>query len=184
VPPRRGGQHHALGGQRLGQIGSGQVIVDRAERHIDAARVQVSQEVRDQAGAQGDGDPGIALVEPGQGPGQVDRREQLGRADPQLPPRDRGQLGQIGPGPLDLGQVAAGPGQHQFTRGREPDPAGGALEKGRAQFPFQPPDLCGHCRLGDMEVLGGPAEPAVPDDRLEVGQLAEFHGLIVTAYNC
>ncbi len=171
MPSRRGGQHDGLGGQRLAEIGGGQVVVDGAQRHVDPARVQVREEIRDEAGAQGDGHPGIAAVESGQGAGQVDRGEQLGRADPQLPPGHRGQLGQVGPGPLDLGERAARPGQHQLARGREADPARGALEQGRAELPFQPADLGGHRGLGDVQLLGGPAEPAVPHDRLEVSEL-------------
>jgi hypothetical protein len=34
-----------------------------------------------------------------------------------------------------------------------------------------------------VQLLGGPAEPAVPDDRLEVSELPELHELIMTAYN-
>ena len=110
VPSRRGGQHDALGGQRLAEVGGGQVVVDGAERHVDAAGVQVGQEIGDEARAQGDGHPGVAAVEPGQDLGQVDGGQQLRRADPQLPPGHRGQLGQVSSGLLRPARARCAPG--------------------------------------------------------------------------
>ena len=115
-------------------IGGGQVVVHRADDQVHLAGVQQAEQLRDQAGVQGEAHPGVTAAELGQGRGQVQRAEHLGRADPHPAAEHRAELGQVGAGAVKLGEHLAGPGQEQLTRVGQRDPPGGALEQRRAEF--------------------------------------------------
>jgi hypothetical protein len=172
---RRGHQHQALGHQWAGVIGGRQVVVYRAENQVHIARAQHAEQLRDQAGVQGQAHPGVAAAERGQGRRQVQRPEHLGRTDPHPPAAHRTEFGQVATGSVKLDEHLAGPGQEQLTRMGQRHPPSGPLEQCRAEFSLEPPDLRGYGRLRDMQALSGLGEAAVAHHRVEVGKLSQLH---------
>ena len=172
---RGGHQDQALVDQRVGQEVSGQAGVHRAEDKIDLPRVQRAEQLRDQAGLQGQPDPGIAAPELGQGRGQIQRAEDQGGADADPATLHGAELVQVGAGPVKLFERLAGPGQEHLTRLGQRHPPGGALKQRRAQLGFELLDLGGHGGLCDAQPFGGPAEPAVAHHRVEVHKLPQLH---------
>jgi hypothetical protein len=61
------------------------------------------------------------------------------------------------------------------TRLGEPHGAGGALEQGQAELPFQPSNLLADRRLHDVQPRRGPAEVQLLGHGEEVLKLTEFH---------
>ena len=174
-----GHQDQGLDNERVGQVAAGQVGVDRPEDQVDLARVQRVEQLRDQAGRHGETHPGIAVPELCQGRGQIQRAEDLGGADADLPAPHGAEFVQVGTGPVELIEDPAGPGQEQLARVSQRHPAGRALQQRRAKFGLEPPDLRGHRGLRDVQPLRSPAEAAVTHHRVEVDKLPQLHLLII-----
>ncbi len=182
APAGRGDQDQVLGGQRLGSETLGQVVVHGPDDHVDRAGVKLGEQLGDQPGPQGERDPGVAAVKPRERPGQVDGGQDQRRADAEVPAQHGGQLVQVGTRTVELVEHRAGAGQEELSSVGERDAAGRPLQQDGAQLGLQPPDLGGHGRLGDAQLLGGPAESAVPRDGLEVDELPQLHHFRVIAY--
>ncbi len=64
----------------------------------------------------------------------------------------------------------------QFAAGvAHPGPVPSPVEQVDAQFAFQAPDRAAQCGLGDVQLVGGPAERAQPGDGGHVFKLLDPH---------
>ncbi len=130
----RGDQHQLVGEQRRGDDARRYLRGHRAEREVDAVVREVVEQHPHPAGAQAELDVGMAGVEGGERPGEVERVERLDRADAHPADDDARQAGEVGARPFQLAQRAAGAGEEQLARVGERDVAGGAGEQCAAQL--------------------------------------------------
>ena len=80
----------------------------------------------------------------------------------------------LGP-PLQLAEGQIHVGQEHLPVGVQGDLPLPPLEQGDAQLLLQPGEIPAQAGLGDMQLLGGPGQIAVPRCRTEVAQLGELH---------
>ena len=100
-------------------------------------------------------------------------------ADRDPPADEPAQLVELAADAVDLGEHAPAPGRDRLPGLGRDDAAAGALEELRAELGLEPPDLVRERRLGDVELLRGAGEVAMPGDRLGVDELAQLHRSIV-----
>ena len=110
--------------------------------------------------------PGWALAEAGEQPGDVEVAGGQQRADPDAPAQHAAQLVDLGARAVDLGEDAAGARGDRLPGLGRGDAAARALEQRRAELLLEPADLVRQRRLGDVELLRGAREVAVPRHRL------------------
>ena len=127
----------------------------------------------------GDGDlhRGMAAVELGQR--LLDGRRGLGRtadhAEPQPTGHHPGQLRELGPGQIQLGEHPPRPDQQQITGGGQPHRAAGALEEHHPVLPFEPGDLIAQRGLDDVAARRGPGEAQLLGHRDKIFELSNIH---------
>ena len=76
---------------------------------------------------------------------------------------------------FELAKNGAGMGKKGLAKIGEANRAAGAVEQADAKFVFELQDLLGERGLGNVGLLGGPAEGAGFGDGAEVAKLMEFH---------
>ena len=84
-----------------------------------------------------------------------------------------------GPGGVQAAQDPPGRRDEMITGVGGDDAAADAVEQRHPEFAFESGDRLGQRWLGDLQVVGGPAEAAVVDDRDEVLQLPGVHGALL-----
>jgi hypothetical protein len=171
----RGDEHQLVGEQRRGDDARRNLGRRRAHGEVDAVVGEVVEQHPHTTGTEAELDGGVAVVERGEGTREVERIERLDRADAHPPDDDPRQAGEVGAGPVQLGQRAPGAGEEQLARVGEADVAGGAGEQGGAELGFELADLHRDGGLGNVQHRRGPAEPALAHDRVQVEELTQFH---------
>ncbi len=76
---------------------------------------------------------------------------------------------------LDLGEDAPRPLGDRLAGVGSDDAPARALEELDAELVLEPAHLVRERRLGDVELLGGAGEVAMPGDGLDVPELAQLH---------
>jgi hypothetical protein len=121
-------------------------------------------------------DPREAAVELAQQGRQVEVPRGEEGADGDRPADQPPQLVQVRAHSFGLGQRRARPADRDPARAGESDRAGRALEELDSQLFLEPAHLMRDGGLRDVQLLGGAREVAVPDDGLEISELAQLHG--------
>ena len=143
-------------------------------RDIELSGADVLDEGIGTVSAQGDFDVRMVGVKVGQQPRNVDA---VGR-DRADADRTAHQLAEIIDGDVHVGdgcQRGLRVRQHRRAGRGQPHDAACPVEKGMAQFAFQPLDLSADRRLRDVYPLGGAGEVGLLRDGDKVFQLPKFH---------
>ena len=136
-----------------------------------------AQHVGGDALAETDLDARMRAAEAGEQPGDVEVAGRQQRPDPDPPTQDAAELVDLFARGVDLGEHPAGAPRDGDARVGRDDAAARALEQRRAQLLLEPADLVRQRRLGEMELLRGAREVAVPRHRLHASQLPELHAI-------
>jgi hypothetical protein len=117
----------------------------------------------------------VSAAEAGEQPGHVEVAGGQQRPDPDASAQDAAQLVDLLASGVDLRQDAAGASGDRLPRVGRRDATAGALEQRRPEFGLEAADLVRQRRLGEVELLRGAGEVAMPRDRLHTSQLSELH---------
>ena len=153
----------------------GDLAGQQAEGGVELVGGEEAEHVGGDALAEADLDAGVGVAEAGEQPGDVEVAGGQERADPDASAQDAAKLVDLRARGVDLGEDPAGAsGDRHAGFGRGDAPAR-ALEQRGAQLALEPADLVRQRRLGEVELLGGAREVAVPRHRLHASQLPELH---------
>ena len=181
----RRARRRAVGGERgddllVGQPLGGEIVGDlagqQAEGGVELVGGDVAEHVGGDALAEADLDARMGAAEAGEQAGDVEVAGGQERPDPDAPAQDAAELVDLLARGVDLGKDPACTRRDGAARVRRNHAAARAFEQRRSQLLLEPPDLVRQCRLGEVELLGGAREVAVPRHRLHASQLPELHG--------
>jgi hypothetical protein len=177
-------EHQLVGEERRARVAGRQTRWHGPDGEVQVAVVEPVEQAAQRPGAQRELDVRVRAVERGERCRQVERGQRLDRTDPHPPQQASGEPGQLVADGVELGDGPPCTVQDELTGLGQRDAAGGAVQQLGAHLDLQPADLHGDGGLGHPQVLGGPGEPIVPDDRVEVDELAQFHPFILHDDEC
>ena len=119
--------------------------------------------------------PGCAWLKRASSPGTSTSPAGRSASDPDAPAQDAAELVDLRACAVHLGEDTAGARGDRLARLGRGDAAARALEQRGAELLLEPPDLVRQRRLGEVELLRGAREVAVPRHRLHASQLPELH---------
>ena len=161
-------------------VGAGVEPVDRQEGHVERVAVQALEHDLARLLAHDEVDVRMALVEGGEQRREVEAAGRAHRPDHHAAGAQPGQLGQLLPRRVDLGERAARALGQQLAGGRQRDVPRRPVDEREPDLVLEPLDLLRERRLGDVEPRRGAREVALVVERDEVAQLPQLHSDVLS----
>ena len=125
--------------------------------------------------ADGQLDPGMALVEDREGKRHVNRAHRVHRADGHVSGLQAAQPLQLAVRCIDLGENPPGAGDEQLAGVGQGNASCRALDEGESDFVLEAANLLREGRLRDVLARGRPREMPLLGEGQQVTQLTQFH---------
>ena len=117
----------------------------------------------------------MRLAEAGEQPGDVEAAGGHERSDPDPPAQNTAKLVDLRARGFHFREDTASAHGNRLSGLGRAYAAAGPLEQRGAELLFEPPDLVGERRLGEVQLLGSAREVAVARYRLHAPQLPQLH---------